>query len=143
MYDSQKWHHEYYKKYRTVRSAYNKQYQKDHRQEQNKRAAAYVQRLRGEVFKKLGGRCSSAMCRWLNEDGSEGCLDERCLQIDHVFDDGYKDRQQQKSPTMVSIYRKVLADTIGRYQLLCANCNWLKRWAHDEQRRQARDVSGN
>src|SRR5271157_497603 len=31
----------------------------------------------------LGGRCADPDCAWVNEDGSRGCTDVRCLQIDH------------------------------------------------------------
>ena len=30
------------------------------------------------------------------------------------------------------IYKLVLSDTTGRFQLLCANCNWIKRLEQKE-----------
>jgi len=32
----------------------------------------------------------------------------------------------------IAFLKKVLADKKGSYQLLCANCNWIKRWENEE-----------
>jgi hypothetical protein len=32
--------------------------------------------------------------------------------------------------------KKVLADTTGSYQLLCANCNWIKKSENNEHAKQ-------
>lgn len=80
---------------------------------------------REAVVKKLGGRCSSLACRWLNNDGTFGCDDFRLLQIDHKKGGGTKERSTLSYDKMLC---KVLADASG-YQLLCACCNWLK--AHE------------
>src|SRR5208337_939600 len=50
-------------------------------------------RLRKEAIVKLGGRCSSTLCRWVNEDGTTGCTDFRILQFDHVLGGGTKTRK--------------------------------------------------
>jgi hypothetical protein len=138
MHDSVKWHHDYYLAHKQERDVYNQQYRRTHLAEFNVRNARYRERLRNQAFEKLGNQCANPQCRWVNEDGTQGCTDQRCLQIDHVLDDGYKERHL----AMVVIYRKVLLDSEGRYQLLCANCNWLKLRNYIE-RKKTTDVSGN
>jgi hypothetical protein len=89
--------------------------------------------LKESVFVKFGTKCANPACQWLNSDGSRGCKDRRCLQIDHVNNDGYSDRRAKLSRHL--FLRKVLADEIGAYQLLCANCNWIKRFENEENKR--------
>lgn len=84
--------------------------------------------LKQQVFQKLGNRCNSLNCRWINEDGSKGCTDPGCLQIDHVFGNGNIERTHNHLKDGRKFYKKVLTDTTGSYQILCANCNWIKRY---------------
>jgi hypothetical protein len=86
------------------------------------------QKLRHEVIQKMGGKCSSPNCRWVNDDGSTGCTDERLLQIDHVNGGGYRERKELH---VEAYLKKVLNNSFG-YQLLCSNCNWLKRCINNE-----------
>ena len=76
--------------------------------------------LKIECFEKLGGACQHC--------GFD--KDQRALQIDHVHGGGHKERTQLKSAN--ALYRKVLADKSDRYQLLCANCNVIKRHVNKE-----------
>lgn len=94
---------------------------------------------RVRLIKLFGGRCMNPKCRWQNKDGSFGCTDPRAFQIDHVYDDGFMDRSRRtglrKPPNWTRILAEVEAGS-DRYQLLCANCNWIKRstsgaWAFD------------
>lgn len=89
-------------------------------------------KLRDKAIDKLGGRCSNSQCSWVNSDGSRGCLDRRCLQIDHRNGGGNKERKQLGGGATSKIYKAVLADVTGRFQLLCANCNWIKRYENKE-----------
>ena len=84
-------------------------------------------RIKTAVFNKLGNRCNNSSCSWVNEDGSKRCTDVRCLQIDHVNDDG-SFSGDRKLKSSYPFYKKVLEDTEDRFQLLCANCNWIKRY---------------
>jgi hypothetical protein len=77
-------------------------------------AIRYNQSLRKTVLEKLGNVCKC------------GFSDPRALQIDHVHDDGSTERRRL---TRTQRCRLILADTSGRYQILCANCNWRKRIA--------------
>jgi hypothetical protein len=86
--------------------------------------------LKDQVYEKYGNRCSNPFCGWVCEDGSRGCTDRRCLQIDHVCGGGNKDIKSKSS--MNAYWKHVLADETGAYQLLCANCNWIKRKENGE-----------
>lgn len=81
-------------------------------------------KFRLEVIAKFGGRCCNPKCSWVNADGSKGCTDVRCLQVDHVFAGGSRERIDYGNNRL---YKKILLNEDGRYQLLCANCNWIKR----------------
>ena len=91
--------------------------------------------LHGRALEKLGGKCANPACQWLNADGSRGCTDFRCLQIDHVNGDGATDRKKFKH--ILNFYRFVIKNGgMGLYQALCANCNWIKRHVNKEHRPQ-------
>jgi len=80
-----------------------------------KRKARYNQ-FRQEAYAVLGGyKC----CRC-------GFDDPRALQIDHINGEGYKLR---KIGTEVgeTLYRKVVKLKGEGFQVLCANCNWIKK----------------
>lgn len=73
--------------------------------------------LRSDLFKLLGGKkCKKC-----------GFSDERALQFDHKRGGGCKDRKSYKfylnNPKLA---KKTL-------QILCANCNWIKRFTKKEQ----------
>lgn len=80
----------------------------------------YIQKNRAAVIAHLGGLC--VRC---------GFSDIRALQIDHVNGDGFMDRRTRNAHTL---YKAVRTDTQGRYQLLCANCNWIKMHEQREYR---------
>lgn len=58
-----------------------------------------------------------------------GCGDIRVLQIDHIHGDGAQERKVLGGST--TLYRKILKmskpQVRKQYQVLCANCNWIKR----------------
>ena len=105
----------------------------EHREQQREKCRNYQAGIKDIAYKKLGNKCSNPACQWLNADGSRGCTDRRCLQVDHVFGGGGKEHKKLKCPR--EIYRKVLKDEEGNYQLLCANCNWIKRFINGENTR--------
>lgn len=82
-------------------------------------AEGYYRKLnrqkRTEVLSLLGGKCVEC-----------GFSDHRALHVDHVNNDGYEDRKKLKS--VYQRYMAVMGDTEGRYQLLCANCNFIKKY---------------
>jgi hypothetical protein len=68
----------------------------------------------------LGNKC--ARC---------GFDDIRALQIDHINGNGKAERKLYKGGQTV-LYRMVIESNGENYQLLCANCNWIKRVSEDE-----------
>ena len=82
------------------------------------RLRAYQRKRRIALIERLGGKC--VRC---------GFVDIRALQIDHVNGDGYLERGETTNYLKVN---KSLDDNEGRYQLLCANCNWIKRVDNNE-----------
>lgn len=80
--------------------------------------AGHHRKLRTQVLLLLGGVC--VRC---------GFTDHRALQIDHCRGGGRKDRAE--TVNTVAFLRRVRASwnagERGKYQLLCANCNWIKR----------------
>lgn len=78
--------------------------------------------LRVEIVKKLGGRCR--VC---------GFDDVRALHIDHVEGKGSSELRRGYGGGLAYYYR-VRKDTTGRYQILCANCNAIKRYKNGEAR---------
>jgi len=55
-----------------------------------------------------------------------GFLDPRALQIDHIDGDGYTGRKA-RGEIGISLYRQVVATQGKGFQVLCANCNWIKK----------------
>lgn len=87
-------------------------------------------RFREEIIRLLGGKCSNSKCQVLR-----GLVNPLCLQIDHVGGGGNKERKQYH--TAESYYRHVLTEIKNgskAYKLLCANCNWIKRYENNEVR---------
>ena len=78
-----------------------------------------------EVFELLGNKC--VRC---------GFSDPRALQIDHINGHGLRERKQFKS---FHSYLNHVIEQIKKgskdYQLLCANCNWIKKSENDENSR--------
>lgn len=69
-------------------------------------------RARIEAIGRLGGKC--ARCGYRE--------DVRALQIDHINNDGFKDRRGA-----YALFRSIVVNgSQGLYQVLCANCNWIK-----------------
>jgi hypothetical protein len=85
----------------------------------NKAQAAWAQRKRLDAIATLGGKC--ARC---------GFNDWRALQFDHVKGGGAADRRNVGNKPM-QVIKDVLANS-GKYQILCANCNWIKRYEQNE-----------
>jgi len=75
-------------------------------------------RLRDAVVAKLGGKCQKC--------GYDS--DRRALQIDHIDGNG---RRERKTIGWRKFYGKILDDSTN-YQLLCANCNYIKRYDNEE-----------
>jgi hypothetical protein len=82
----------------------------------------YMQKIRASVVEALGGVCDRC-----------GFSDKRALQIDHINAGGSKERKERKYKG--SFHSHVLKSFLNKekkYQLLCANCNWIKRFENNE-----------
>lgn len=73
----------------------------------------YQAKIRAKVIEFMGGVCCKC-----------GFDDPRALQIDHIMGNGNKDRAKTN---WYSRYKKILNGEDKSCQLLCANCNWIKR----------------
>jgi len=85
------------------------------------RQRVWYQELKKEVFNVLGNECVKC-----------GFIDKRALQIDHINGGGY---QEIKNLSARQRYYNVLKSVKlkeNKYQLLCANCNWIKRFTDKE-----------
>lgn len=87
------------------------------RREDNRR---WYKRMRREVLAALGNECIKC-----------GFSDERALQLDHINGGGYQDR---KDKTFRKFYYEIIREERNDIQLLCANCNQIKRAKQGEHR---------
>lgn len=96
-------------------------YNATHRPQLRETEKAYRKRLRDAVLVLLGGVC--VRC---------GFSDRRALQIDHIKGNGFIERKILQ--TLPALCRKILRmnDPSREYQILCANCNWIKRVENEE-----------
>ena len=98
-----------------------KRYRTRHRLKLRKDSRDRIRRLRVIALDMLGGKCVSC-----------GINDRRVLQIDHINGGGTKENERLSSH---GIHRKIALGKIEGYQLLCANCNWIKK--HEKQENHA------
>src|SRR6266850_2117627 len=77
--------------------------------------------LRQEVLKALGDRCSRC-----------GFTDWRALQIDHINGGGLIEHQKYSGSRYHPHVLRSVKRGSKKYQLLCANCNWIKRYEQHE-----------
>lgn len=103
------------------RSKNRRKYFREYREE-NPQKSSYtrerIKKLRHNIFKKYGNKCVKC-----------GFSDWRALQIDHKNGGGQKERNKISKSKYL---KKVLEDDNNNYQLLCANCNWIKRFENRE-----------
>ena len=78
-------------------------------------------KTRKEALEKLGNKCIRC-----------GIIDWLVLQIDHVNGGGTKEGKKFKNRFM--FHKKIARGEIETscYQILCANCNWIKRYENNE-----------
>jgi hypothetical protein len=82
-------------------------------------------KLKEKLCSIYGTKCCNPNCKWQNEDGSFGCADIRILQLDHKQGGGYNSR---KGISSTNYYRQAIKNPdTEKYQMLCPNCNWIKR----------------
>lgn len=81
--------------------------------------------LKERVFEALGRVC--VRC---------GFSDPRALQIDHIHGGGHRLRLASRTRSMVSHMAAILRhpDVRAEFQILCANCNWIKAHENSNER---------
>jgi hypothetical protein len=84
----------------------------------------YSKKLKTKAFTLLGGKCVNPY----NLPHPDWCNYWRCLQVDHKNGGG---RKEKKKLGTNGIYNRVLKHP-EEYQLLCSNCNWIKRYENKE-----------
>lgn len=92
-----------------------------HRDYQRNWSKNKLYEIKEKIFDKLGHSCKC------------GFSDKRALCIDHVNGGGFKELKSGMS--VFRYYEKVLNDTDNTYQILCHNCNWIKRSDNNEVRK--------
>lgn len=117
----------YYKKNKGRLKAYQREWTKKNPEKNAKSTREYNARSRKALVDLLGGKC--VRC---------GFNDPRALQVDHVNGGGTKDIKEMTGMKNIEITRRVLSGS-KEYQLLCANCNWIKRVENNETRRLKKD----
>lgn len=83
-----------------------------------------VKNVRLQILEKLGNKC--VRCSF---------SDIRALQIDHINGGGKKEILAFKGNFRnyyKNIRKNVKSGDLKKYQLLCANCNWIKRYENKE-----------
>lgn len=107
---------------RKCRNVVEVAYRERHREQWRKYYIKYTQDLRTKAFERLGNKC--VRC---------GITDWRVLQIDHINGGGCKERANTSSGTICKRIIEMPEEELKqKYQLLCANDNWLKRWENQE-----------
>jgi len=103
------------------------------RAKHNKRMALYMreykkinpnnhsERQRARLLEILGGKCVKC-----------GYTDKRSLQFDHIKGDGYTERKSLPNSKMVNYYLKNQDKITLNIQILCANCNMIKKIENNE-----------
>jgi hypothetical protein len=117
---------------RQAQLEYMKEYHRKHGRPDSRKAHKVDIKIREEIFTLLGNQCSNPF----NLEHGNFLTDKRCLQIDHVNGNGLKERKI--FPSYSTFLKHVLEEiTKGsrEYQLLCANCNWIKRREHNEKKK--------
>lgn len=107
---------------------YYRRYAEENRFKINARSSAYQKRT-GEVRrKKLLSLLGDIVCRKC------GFSDWRALQIDHINGGGGKERKEvflRQRTRHYGMLRLIQKDS-SKYQILCANCNWIKKYENNE-----------
>ena len=119
----QRWqeHLEWTRQWRKARGRdYEKEYRARNHERYNTRFKGWLSDLRMKAFEALGG----PVCKQC------GFMDTRALQFDHV--EGGNGRADRARFTTPSFYRHIIEKGTEKFQVLCANCNTIKRIVNRE-----------
>lgn len=109
--------HVHYVRNREKRLAYGKKWRDENPDKMRLYRQAHKNKLRKETFEAYGG----AKCRCCGE------AERRFLTIDHINNDGAKERREMNNRGGYASYARLRARGFpGGYQVLCFNCNMAK-----------------
>jgi hypothetical protein len=91
----------------------------------NKHTKQILLEIKSKCFTMLGNKCCKC-----------GFSDIRALQINHINGNGRKHRNSVNSVTFYRSIIKSLNENKHEFQILCANCNWIKRVEIPEEHKQ-------
>lgn len=114
---------EKYKQYRKtylLNHRFDKEFREKSRNDSKRRR--YIQRMR--MFNLLGYKCIKC-----------GFSDIRALQFDHINSDGSIERKELKANKFLRYYINHPQEAKEKLQVLCANCNHIKRIEKNEHRK--------
>ncbi len=132
------WSKEYYLKHREHYIKYNAEYRRTHKEKLQAKYQAYKERGLLLNIKRLKINKVDIISYYSN--GTMKCLkcgfdDIRALQIDHINGGGTKHRREL-GRTGDAFYRWLRLNNYPEgYQVLCCNCNWIKRFENKEKRK--------
>ena len=104
--------------YYQTHTAYFQRYYQTHKERMLASSKQVKLKRRAQVIQRFGGKC--VFC---------GFNDARALQVDHKSGGGAKELRRFGDNYAYDVYLLSLSelDLQRNYQLLCANCNWIKR----------------
>ena len=97
----------------------HKEHSKSYSPQRRTQQREFRRKQRQRILDKLGNQCASC-----------GISDFRVLQVDHINGGGRKDIESFSSHNMY--IKSILLDQTDKFQLLCANCNWIKKYENGE-----------
>ena len=129
------WYKSRTKEYAKIRNKISKRYHKLRIGENTIKYTNYQAKVR----RKIANRKSTLRLKVVNFLGGEcvrcGVRDLRCLQLDHINGEGEKhDEKYHDRALMYRYYLNHPEVVIKKYQILCANCNWIKRYENHESK---------
>jgi len=126
--ERKEYNHKNYLENKEVVSKRTKKYKAEHKELYKKYSKNFYVRFRYALIELLGGTCVNC-----------GFDDVRALQIDHINGDGAEERKKHRGSllykSMLERYIKDPQKFCVNYQLLCANCNWIKRSTNKEYKK--------
>ena len=119
------WRKDNIERRRELAKIYYWKYHDEHREQFNTWSKQHNKRIKDGLFDVLGGK-KCVRC---------GFTDERALQFDHINGGGTKetkDRFNKSKRKFSRYYSKHPEEAKKKLQVLCANCNWIKKHINGE-----------
>lgn len=112
---------DYYRKHRDKIRTHNNTEQIREKMREN------LKKARKNLLDLFGNKCSNPNCLVPG-----GCRDARCLQLDHINGGGVRELRARKGYSASIYYSIHPEEAKEKLQLLCANCNWIKKVERNE-----------